>query len=80
MSMNLAFEMVGAEGMGLINFPIHTPTNLSYAIMNAPTLHEKLSLIEDHLKQWEWPQEDIDRCVEWCNRMLCNETLKLVIV
>ncbi len=76
MSMNLAFEIEGQR----VDFPFQTPTNLSYAVMKAKGLQQRLDLIEAELKGWEWDKQAIDEKIAQCRKLLSNKKFKLVII
>ena len=82
MSMNLAFKT--KSGNHLIEFPYQTSTNISYDVMKAPTLSEKMSIIKNDLISFV--NEDNPDDVSWYNELvrdiedkLKDETLELII-
>ena len=51
MSMNLYFRV--KDGSGMIDFPFQTPTELTYAVMEAETTQDRLALIKQYLERFE---------------------------
>lgn len=63
MSMNLHFEVSCDCGCvtcekGDLDFPFQTPTDLSYAVMQAEGTPTRLLLIQEELRSWGWVEAD----------------------
>lgn len=75
MSMNLSFKV---KGGGYVDFPYQTRTTVSYAVLAATTVEEKLQILREDLSQSdneEW-QQDTLRAIE---ALLTNPNLKLIV-
>ena len=51
MSLNLVFLV---RGGGIVQFPIQTPTEVTLAVLNSKSRRERLRIINEELKTWEW--------------------------
>ena len=51
MSLNLVFLV---KGGGVVQFPIQTPTEVTLAVLNTKSRRERLRIINEELKHWEW--------------------------
>jgi len=51
MSLNLVFLV---KGGGIVQFPIQTPTEVTLAVLNTKSRRERLRIINEELKHWEW--------------------------
>lgn len=79
MSMNLCFNPVG--GTAHIEFPYQTRTEVTYAVIAAPTLEEKIEIIRkdlyshinDDVENREW----IEQLFVQCEEMMRDSTIEL---
>lgn len=59
-SMNLILK----KGKLNLGFPFQSPTDLTYAVMDAPNLDAKLKLLGDQMEEWGWDKEQRERALE----------------
>lgn len=78
MSMNLAFETV--RGGHFVDFPFQTPTGLSYDVLNAKSVEERLKLIEVQMRDWKWDAELRKNLLRRIEVLLKDDTLRLIVV
>ena len=56
MSMNLYFNVVGVDAW--VDFPFQTPTILTYKVMDAKTLEERIEILRDYVfNTMKWEQD-----------------------
>ena len=76
--MNLAF--VGQDKV-FVDFPVQTPTDVSYAIKRAETTEERLRLFSEYLKlTCGWDDENIATVVSMARFHLNDPRLKLIVI
>lgn len=78
MSMNLAFETV--RGKHFVDFPFQTPTDLSYAVLKASSVEDRLKLIEARLRGWKWSDGECAEMLDRIQVLLKDNTLRLIVI
>lgn len=78
MSLNLAFESVHDRKM--INFPVQCSTELTLVVMRAGSTDERIRLIEQEIRQYNWAESYIQQRLNEIRRMLADRSLKLIMI
>lgn len=78
MSMNLIFDVKG--GPGYVDFPFQTPTNLTYAVLDAKSNEERIEIIEKQLIEWDWEGEEITRIMNEIKALFSCDTLEISLI
>ena len=74
MSLNLVFLV---KGGGIVQFPIQTPTEVTLAVLNTKSRRERLRIINEELKQWEWTKRGRAETLKGIKTLMDNPNLKL---
>ena len=74
MSLNLVFLV---KGGGIVQFPIQTPTEVTLAVLNTKSRRERLRIINEELKQWEWTKRGRTKTIKRIKLLMDNPNLKL---
>ena len=77
MSMNLCFET--KDGFP-IDFPFQTCTELTYSVLKATTVEEKIKLIKAEVDKWETDQWWKDHVMKKIEKQLNDPNLKLTMM
>ncbi len=75
MSINLAFKTKKNQ---LVDFPFQTPTSLTYAVLKASTIDERLSLIDNELKSRKFSLAERRPILLRVQKLLSDTNLTLV--
>lgn len=78
MSMNLYFETV--DGLGFVDFPFQTPTDLTYEVLAAEGTEERLSIIKREMDKWGWSEEIQSGILSSAKALMNNEHLRLTVL
>jgi len=76
--MNLYFKVKGAPSFAEVDFPWQTPTEVTYAVINAPTNKEKLKILEDSIIDWGWA-DIAEEKLKMVEELLNSDSLELAI-
>lgn len=79
MSMNLIFTIKDCP-ISSVEFPFQTPTDLTYDVLNAKSMEEKLELIKNCLIQWDTEEQMINEILEEVESLLLNDKLELSMI
>ena len=74
MSLNLVFLV---KGGGIVQFPIQTPTEVTLAVLNTKSRSERLRIINEELKRWEWTKRGRTETIKRIKLLMDNPNLKL---
>ncbi len=74
MSLNLVFLV---KGGGIVQFPIQTPTEVTLAVLNTKSRRERLRIINEELKQWEWTKRGRTETIKRIKLLMDNPNIKL---
>ena len=75
MSINLCFRVKGASLFVRVDFPWQTSTKVTYAVIEASTLEDKLKILRDSISYWE--DNIIKRKMEEVEQLLTSDVLEL---
>ena len=74
MSLNLVFLV---KGGGIVQFPIQTPTEVTYAVLTAKGRKHRLRIINEELKKWAWDEKDRKDTLKKIKTLMSNPNLTL---
>ena len=74
MSLNLVFLV---KGGGVVQFPIQTSTEVTLAVLNTKSRRERLRIINEELKTWEWTEEGRKETMKKIRVLMSNPELTL---
>ena len=74
MSLNLVFLV---KGGGIVQFPIQTPTEVTLAVLNTKSRSERLRIINEELKRWEWTKRGRTETMKRIKHLMDNPSLTL---
>ena len=74
MSLNLVFLV---KGGGIVQFPIQTPTEVTFAVLNTKSRRERLRIINEELKRWGWDKKERTETLNKIETLMDNPNLKL---
>ena len=78
--MNLIFIVKDCP-IASVEFPFQTPTDLTYTVLDAETIKEKLELIEKCLISWDLRDDEyITRTLAEVESLLLNDKLELSMI
>jgi hypothetical protein len=75
MSMNLVF--VGGADDSPVPFPFQTPTTLTYAVLRATTIEQRVALIRETLVAWQWDATAVQQCCDHCEKLMHQYRLSM---
>jgi hypothetical protein len=78
MSMNLCF--LTRHTRRRVNFPFQTPTDLTYAVMDAKSNFEKRKLLEQFMDEQKWFDDTREDTLTAFDRLMADTNLQLSIV
>jgi len=78
-SMNLIFTVKDCS-IASVEFPFQTPTDLTYCVLNAKSMEEKLELIKNCLIQWDTEEQRINEILAEVESLLLNDKLELSMI
>ena len=74
MSLNLVFLV---KGGGIVQFPIQTSTEVTLSVLNTKSRRERLRIINEELKRWEWTKRGRAETLKGIKTLMDNPNLKL---
>ena len=75
--MNLYFRVKDAPTFAIVDFPWQTPTKVTYAVISAFTVEEKLKILRDSLSDWGWEDDIIEEKLKEVEQLLASDNLEL---
>lgn len=76
MSTNLYFKVKGTPIFVRVDFPWQTPTKITYAVIEASTLEEKLKILRDSIIDLGWA-DIADEKMKEAEQLLTSDVLEL---
>jgi len=77
MSMNLVFEV---KGGGSVDFPIQTPTELTYAVLKEKDINKQLAMIRKEIEGYGWEKKDTNERMNEIKALMNNPNLELTFI
>jgi hypothetical protein len=75
--MNLVFEV---KGGGSVDFPIQTPTKLTYAVLKEKNIDKRLALIRKEIESYGWGKKDTTERMNEIKVLMNNPNLELTFI
>jgi len=79
MSMNLRFSVIGSKEW--VDFPFQTPSELTFQVLDARTLEERMNIIKNYIhNDTGWDEEAKDRIWTRCWGLMNSAHLELGMI